>query len=198
MKYSEQLKQIDWQTKRHKILERDNFECQICSKKRSAFRGLSENFGIKTLKKMLEDGHSIFKTEDSIDYERIFFSNTEGFLNHVRYIGDKNRELDIAKMLFANQYVETSTPFGTVKGYNLIGFYKENIEGQSLVDLNIHHKYYIDGNMAWEYEDDCLITLCANCHKATLSRPRLQRGCTRIAFATRLNASCSRCSAGHI
>jgi len=31
--------------------------------------------------------------------------------------------------------------------------------------LNIHHKYYIDGNSPWEYDDNALITLCESCHK---------------------------------
>ena len=30
---------------------------------------------------------------------------------------------------------------------------------------NIHHKYYTDGKKPWEYPDDCLITLCEDCHK---------------------------------
>ena len=31
--------------------------------------------------------------------------------------------------------------------------------------LNVHHKYYIEGCMPWEYPDDALITLCEDCHK---------------------------------
>lgn len=31
--------------------------------------------------------------------------------------------------------------------------------------LQVHHKYYIDGNMPWEYDDDALVTLCEDCHK---------------------------------
>lgn len=30
--------------------------------------------------------------------------------------------------------------------------------------LNVHHKFYRSGCMPWEYEDDCLITLCKDCH----------------------------------
>lgn len=32
-------------------------------------------------------------------------------------------------------------------------------------NLNVHHKTYIDGLMAWEYPDFYLVTLCAVCHK---------------------------------
>jgi 5-methylcytosine-specific restriction endonuclease McrA len=33
-------------------------------------------------------------------------------------------------------------------------------------NLNVHHKYYIEGRMAWDYPDYALITLCSQCHKA--------------------------------
>lgn len=31
--------------------------------------------------------------------------------------------------------------------------------------LNVHHKYYILGHLAWEYEDETFVTLCQKCHK---------------------------------
>lgn len=31
-------------------------------------------------------------------------------------------------------------------------------------NLNVHHLTYIDGRMAWDYEDFYLITLCGECH----------------------------------
>src|SRR5690242_13766201 len=31
-------------------------------------------------------------------------------------------------------------------------------------DLQVHHKAYLPGLMAWEYEDRYLITLCDGCH----------------------------------
>lgn len=30
--------------------------------------------------------------------------------------------------------------------------------------LHVHHMYYIKGNLPWEYDDDCLVTLCEDCH----------------------------------
>ncbi len=32
-------------------------------------------------------------------------------------------------------------------------------------NLHIHHKYYIKDKMPWEVPNDCLITLCKNCHE---------------------------------
>lgn len=31
-------------------------------------------------------------------------------------------------------------------------------------NLNVHHKYYIENHMPWEYHDSALITLCRDCH----------------------------------
>lgn len=31
--------------------------------------------------------------------------------------------------------------------------------------LNVHHQYYIKGNLAWNYPNTALITLCNKCHK---------------------------------
>lgn len=33
-----------------------------------------------------------------------------------------------------------------------------------LFKLNVHHTYYKEGKLPWEYEDDSMITLCEDCH----------------------------------
>lgn len=32
-------------------------------------------------------------------------------------------------------------------------------------NLHVHHTYYTDGKMAWDYPDSALITYCSACHK---------------------------------
>lgn len=32
-------------------------------------------------------------------------------------------------------------------------------------NLQVHHRRYIKGRMAWEYNDEFLVTLCDKCHK---------------------------------
>lgn len=36
---------------------------------------------------------------------------------------------------------------------------------ESGVTLNVHHIYYVKNNKPWEYPNDSLITLCAECHE---------------------------------
>jgi hypothetical protein len=31
--------------------------------------------------------------------------------------------------------------------------------------LNVHHRHYEHGKNPWEYDDECLVTLCEDCHK---------------------------------
>jgi 5-methylcytosine-specific restriction endonuclease McrA len=33
------------------------------------------------------------------------------------------------------------------------------------IKLHVHHKYYVNGNLAWEYPNEALISLCQNCHQ---------------------------------
>jgi hypothetical protein len=38
------------------------------------------------------------------------------------------------------------------------------IQKEPPILLQVHHKYYIKGNRAWEYDDTALITWCSECH----------------------------------
>lgn len=37
--------------------------------------------------------------------------------------------------------------------------------------MNVHHRYYIHGHHAWEYDDSALVSLCSNCHKTEHQNP---------------------------
>lgn len=39
------------------------------------------------------------------------------------------------------------------------------VKCQSDRNLQVHHKEYLAGKMAWEYNDSYLMTLCDRCHK---------------------------------
>lgn len=43
--------------------------------------------------------------------------------------------------------------------------FEEHFCSQSQENLQVHHKKYINGKMAWEYSWSDLITLCNACHK---------------------------------
>lgn len=37
--------------------------------------------------------------------------------------------------------------------------------GNDKSTLHVHHKWYIGGNDPWDYPDNCLATLCEECHE---------------------------------
>lgn len=52
--------------------------------------------------------------------------------------------------------------FFTITYKNVIVSIRSNKE---IKPLNIHHLYYVKNYKPWEYDDNALITLCADCHK---------------------------------
>lgn len=45
-------------------------------------------------------------------------------------------------------------------------------------NLQVHHLFYIEGKMAWEYPGNALVTLCSDCH--TLEHNKVpERGQTK-------------------
>ena len=152
MDYHEQLESPEWKKKRQEILNRDNNQCTVCKIERSKFLGLSKSFGIKTLEEMKDAGYSV--STELIENNLISFGN--GFLNAVPFIEDPS--------LFALDKLRFALQHSNFKG-EMICFTRSISESDMFPDLNIHHKYYILGHMAWEYENDALVTLCCDCHQ---------------------------------
>lgn len=60
--------------------------------------------------------------------------------------------------------------------------------GDSESTLHVHHRYYISGNMPWEYSPKALITLCYSCHdmetqELNNSKQRLIRALSHWGFS---------------
>ena len=163
MSYQEELSKPEWRVKRLLILKRDEYKCQSCYKQRSDFINLIKGFGILTLDQVLEKGYSLRKSNG---YDGIEFFK-DNWPKPVRYIGDKNKPFELARLRFALKKIEAN--FGGIlwEGYSLICFYEEIFTGKDHIDLNIHHKLYIEGKKPWEYNDEVLISLCSDCHENT-------------------------------
>ncbi len=46
--------------------------------------------------------------------------------------------------------------------------------------LHVHHRYYVDGRLPWEYPDFCFQALCRTCHEGKKTAPenhRLEGSC---------------------
>ncbi|KAB2810005.1 hypothetical protein [Phaeocystidibacter luteus] len=59
-----------------------------------------------------------------------------------------------------NEFQEVRHPNGRIEYTN----YPKVIFAREMVNLHVHHNYYVEGKLPWEYEDHALITLCNTCH----------------------------------
>lgn len=156
MNYQEQLQTIEWRNKRLEILERDKYCCIKCKSKRTKFLRLSKKFGIKKYNTLIYNGCfflEINQTEKKVTY----LNGKNGFINEANFISE-NENIDLQNLSFALQTEEDDNK-------QLICFTENISEEDKFPDLNIHHKHYVIGKKAWEYENETLITLCERCHK---------------------------------
>ena len=56
----------------------------------------------------------------------------------------------------------------------LVFYYSGEAMNYQLGQLNIHHMFYISGNMAWQYENEALVTLCYDCHKKVHENQKIE------------------------
>jgi 5-methylcytosine-specific restriction endonuclease McrA len=41
--------------------------------------------------------------------------------------------------------------------------------------VEVHHLYYLENTLAWDYPDDMLLSLCSRCHQNEQDRPKEER-----------------------
>lgn len=161
MNYKEQLLTTEWKKKREEILNRDDYKCTFCGKKRSEFIGLMKKFGIKNYYELKAEGFEIFnKTDQTEDLSLI----KKNFLWSVVFINEMAANTEIKELKFAMKYQESANKFEFGRP-QLIAFLEDPPSFDDIIDLNIHHKYYVEDRLAWEYENDALIVLCNKCHQ---------------------------------
>lgn len=156
MNYKEQLDSKYWKIKREEIIDRDKSCCQLCGSGRSKFRNLSQSFRLKTKNELMENGFEIEIQNDKI----VSIIKSGEKVDFQEYTSGAAVE---EELIFAQQWVVSKNPFSF--GHFRLIIFNEKLSDADVLDLNVHHKFYIDGRNAWEYEDDALITLCPSCHQ---------------------------------
>ena len=163
MNYTEQLNSQEWTLKREEIILRDNSRCTECKIERNQILGLSSKFGIKDYEELKVEKIGVGKIVKNDKGINEIFIIKDNFMNLCDYVGKCDQIPDISELNYALQWIESKIPI-ELKKTRYICFDKET-QIKGMYDLNVHHKYYISGKMAWEYKNDALITLCASCHK---------------------------------
>ena len=195
MTYPEQLETQEWLSRRAQILLRDNNTCQFCGRQASEFvrsndfdNGQIHNIGIDTYagtitRDLLEMDN--IKTPKEFQ-EEMMDSKGSGLAvqkkGYMLAITNRMVFLYILNATFA-EFQRDKARFRAVRArvrskYPVYIFFREDSEldllnlpvyycQEDMVKLNVHHKYYLAGSMAWEYSDSVLITLCDRCHMQT-------------------------------
>lgn len=69
----------------------------------------------------------------------------------------------MAMMTYAQQLKHPNWQRRRLERLDIAGFRCENCD-ESTKTLHVHHREYVRGRMAWEYENDELEVLCESCH----------------------------------
>lgn len=154
MNYQEQLKTKEWKDKREAILKRDDYKCTECGLKRPVLLGINRKIGIIDHQEFSKSGQLFLDLKNNKAHLMFYYGLPLYYESFV--LGDITNA-KIEDLRFAEQKKEDIM--------RLLCF-TDNISNEDLrPDLHVHHKFYIHGNRAWEYEDDALVTLCIDCHQ---------------------------------
>lgn len=179
--YEERLRSAEWREKRTHIVHRDGHKCMNCSNSNivqvSQWAHLNNYYYVNSLKTIM------LCTEPDTNAKRRLEFFVESF------------DVPKGSILY---YQEFETIKGRVAKVMLIGELL-SIDGMNKLSwtfakgLNVHHTYYQDGKLPWEYPDAALETYCSLCHKELHAKkkiPRLSASGEEIGFMT----PCPRCS----
>ena len=161
MNYNEQLQTENWKIKREQIIKRDNSSCTACGVVRNKLLGLSRKFEINNYTQIKEKEFFFQKVKGLSN--KTLMTVKKGFVISCDFIGSEVSLPDLEDLNFAAQWLESENPEVSGK-YRYVCFHKST-QIKDMYDLNVHHKHYTIGKMAWQYDNEALITLCASCHK---------------------------------
>ena len=153
MTYQEQLKTREWAELRDAIIERENNCCQKCNIKKSKLDHTFKSYGFKSYQELRNEGAS-FTGIDEESASICFIKNS--FLNVCDILGDVPSNPE--DLFFCLK-------FDAEGNITNLAFIENEFKNKSLYQLQVHHKHYTKGRLAWQYDHDVFELLCANCHK---------------------------------
>jgi hypothetical protein len=155
MTYLELLQDSRWIAKRMEIIDRDNISCAKCSNINLSKYNISiaelnrRSTNIKRLIYSLESNKEI---SISINSFKIY---GEIVKNLVLYFDDDPLH---PTPIAARRIMKEES--------KVIQSHLTDIQWIFVLNLHVHHTYYQEGKMPWEYPNDALQTLCWSCHES--------------------------------
>jgi len=222
LNYQEQLLHENWKSKRKTILKQDKYICQKCQNINPLKSFEISRLGIRPIKNgillisgKIEGGsykelvcRSSISLFDSLKKYRIgpgipfiLFQAKEksDFFNHIGtfFLDSKHykfkKSSDKSKKL-SDLFVDPKqiVEYERKLKLEIMDLLYTELTWLELRNLHIHHKYYQQGKLAWEYPNEALTTLCWHCHEElhkSTTVPFLDEAGNNIGEMT----PCSRC-----
>ncbi|MBK7212937.1 MAG: hypothetical protein IPH88_06500 [Bacteroidales bacterium] len=187
--YQDYLESQEWKVKRNHIIHRDNQTCEQCGNKVLLKDHLCGKLSFDRVNE--EKYAEYFLSHNSIRYKYYLpislnlpqaplFVLFKIINDHILVLTARqyNPIEDLLRKLFLYTNQDESTLRDIVKSslgysdietdnliYNWSKPYLFNASDWLFVGgLNVHHEYYQDGKLPWEYPDESLHTLCSECH----------------------------------
>ncbi|MBL6950695.1 MAG: hypothetical protein ISR57_08645 [Bacteroidales bacterium] len=166
MTYEELLQDTNWITKREQILQRDSFFCQECHNE-EIIRISRTAFYIRNIKYFQRFEVYNGKVHLPIDYT-LLIQDKQDSSEHQAFVSVAGKPLDHDH---SSRYeVYYTNEFNKETSEKKIITYIKDLESKEhgipiyVRGLHVHHTYYQEGKLPWEYPDDALKTLCWICH----------------------------------
>ena len=187
--YQEQLKTKEWKSRRQQILERDDHCCSFCGKGQCRKLKFDHNtfyLGIDSSKPSISSSdftviESGEKFKDAIKRlklthlkrgpiplsDQVGVLSAEGAFFYTVWRTDEDytvikEEAFLASVICSDGYI-ANILYRDKDELDDIELKRVYVQDEELI-LAVHHKRYIVGRNAWEYDDDDLVTLCQDCH----------------------------------
>lgn len=182
--YIEQLMTVEWQNRRLEILRRDEFKCKHCQNSKiinSSTPGLivhhynNQSCTVFDLNSCKNFGAAIFdptykkenKSSQICYYGRVndryivlgYLENLIPMKVNLSYSMSLEEDLE-EDPKFWFDYYQADIAISILQNIQ-----PEMLKWEYIFNMNVHHKYYKKGLMAWEYPNEALVSLCWNCHE---------------------------------
>jgi len=202
-KYDELLKDDRWTQRRYEILIRDFLTCKNCNNEQI----------IKTSKKA--DVIKQVKYSQCFDKHRIPYGlsniykviindiHTESsYPTHICLWSELHGAVNISNLNIYYSLSNTPSDYGSETSceIRLIQNPLNNVKYRTVYArcLHVHHEYYQDNTLPWDYPDDALRTLCWMCHEE-LHAEQPVKWLNEYGFPKGVLKPCERCyGAGYI
>lgn len=188
--YQKLLTSYDWKIFRYKILHRDKFKCFSCNNTQ-----LISNNNLRLYALSLFYIPYIIDTENENTNPFLCIERKSPFLSH--FLSDKLSFQEFIRIAFTekkrlwiavqNQPDGNSYEYGiaiskNVKANNFSILEKEQVlanidlfEWRFIFGLHVHHTYYQDERLPWDYPSESLKTFCYKCHETLHKNEQIPR-----------------------